>query len=119
MHSLKSVSLEDFLSQGYLMEINRCFLHPLGMALTYETYLDGTPSRLKVVATDDPAGFIFDEFTREDVDKHLRVEQEIADRVPLRKKELGYIVQPILRNEDETEGTEADSNRGPEAVCRD
>lgn len=83
--------LQEFIAGGYLAEVNRRFLHPLGLALGVE--LD----RLVVLdAREDDEGHIFaaelmDEVSR----KAALVASEEAIRFPARRARLGYITQPV------------------------
>ena len=60
MDEIKKMSVKEFREEGYLQELNRCFLHPLGLALEVITHEDGTESFGRVWDyRDDPEGVIF------------------------------------------------------------
>lgn len=42
METLNFIGVKEFREQGYLQELNRQFLHPLGLALSIEINSDGT-----------------------------------------------------------------------------
>lgn len=56
--SHKKISIEEFQKQGYLQELNRIFLHPLGLALSVIVEEDGVVSGWGPIYDfrDDPAG---------------------------------------------------------------
>jgi hypothetical protein len=57
---IKYMSVEEFREKGYLQEVNRCFLHPLGLALAVRQHEDG-PETLEGIwdCRDDPEGLFF------------------------------------------------------------
>jgi len=87
------INITEFRERGYLQEVNRRLLHPLGLALEIVQDEDGS-ERLGGVwdYRDDPEGMYFAEV---DVDKAMAIETEIKLRKPLRLKSMGYFVQPI------------------------
>jgi len=57
----KTMTVKEFREQGYLQELNRRFLHPLGLALEVVLHDDGTETFGEVWdSRDDPEGFMFD-----------------------------------------------------------
>lgn len=95
----KYMDLKEFRDRGYLMELNRQFLHPLGLALEMD---DGGETG-KVILTgirdsrDDPEGMIFSEdmIDIEDAFKASRIEDERRQKEWVRRKSLGYDIQPL------------------------
>ena len=100
--TIKRMGAKEFRELGYLQELNRCFLHPLGLAL--EVMIDeetGDEVFGKVWDyRDDPEGIVFnDEFT------HLNDKRAIAQRIAFernkksatRKELLGYTIQPFCK----------------------
>lgn len=88
---MKHLAIQEFRARGYLQELNRRFLHPLGLALEVVREDDGT-ERLGGVwdARADPEGIAFDDY---DSSKAAAVDAEIAARRPARVAALGYWVQ--------------------------
>jgi len=95
---MKRMSVEDFQRLGYLQEVNRQFLHPLGLALEVTTG-GGEPSRLSGIwdCRDEPDGLIFEESELGEAERTLanRIEEEGKVKATHRLASLGYIVQPI------------------------
>ena len=90
----KHLDIEEFVEFGYLHELNRQFLHPLGLALEI-TDDDGT-HRLSGVQDfrDDPEGIIFAPGTLDEA-KARRVALKQAERLPSRYNALGFFVQGV------------------------
>lgn len=90
--SKKYMSILEFWETGYLHEINRCFLHPLGLALEVTVDSEGNYSLSGVWdARDDLDGISFSQPVAQ---KAIRIQEERLIRAPARIKELGYYVQP-------------------------
>jgi|SRR5260370_5562871 len=87
----------EFQQRGYLQEVNRCFLHPLGLAMGVKLH-DDDPSKDEyqvLDARDDPEGFVFgDEVDLAPNAFAVQVEQEA--RAKARVAKLGFIVQPAV-----------------------
>jgi hypothetical protein len=118
---VKRMDVRQFREFGYLQELNRQFLHPLGLALEVVVErckcADGTieegPSGATYTVTcpnclgtqrverlggvwdyrDDPEGIIYSD--PPDAAKAERVAQTLAARDPARREKLGYVVQPV------------------------
>ncbi len=58
----KLISINEFRGQGFLQELNRQFLHPLGMALSINVDDDGTESIVGIwdYRDDDKGVFYYD-----------------------------------------------------------
>jgi len=95
LEKIKRINIKEFREFGFLQEINRLFLHPLGMAL--EVLIDDETGEEKL-------GGIWD--YREDLDRmrfnEIDVEMKMKiDKVKAfiekkhkeRQKSLGYIIQ--------------------------
>ena len=106
--TMKYMDIEEFMNLGYLHEVNRQFLHPLGMALVVgcdtaeDTGEQVGPWRITGIwdARDDPEGFIFVDETLEP-DKARRVQEEWDERANERQLRLGFVVQPIPADDPE------------------
>lgn len=94
--SVKRMDIKEFVDFGYLHELNRGFLHPLGLALEVNFDDDGNPTGFGGVwdRRDDVDGLIFAEDTL-DPEKAARVAAERERRRPAREAALGYWQQPI------------------------
>lgn len=94
MADIKLIPIAEFRKLGYLQEVNRRFLHPLGLAIEVEVEEDGT-ERLGGVwdYRDDPEGMLF---APDDIDaeKVAYVAHAWEAREPIREGILGYMVQP-------------------------
>jgi hypothetical protein len=89
---VKYLDPKVLVDDGYLQEANRLFFHPLGLALEMNKQ-DGT---IKVWDyRDDPEGLAFSEKVnlKPKADKITDIE---AQRYAIRKRALGYWVQPVL-----------------------
>lgn len=85
---------EEFVDEGYLQELNRQFLHPLGLAL--EVGIDEYGWHLRGIwdYRDDPEGInYFDGIL--DIDKADNVQREFDRHAAARLRGLGYIIQPV------------------------
>jgi len=82
-----------FVKLGLLHELNRQFLHPLGLALVFKT--DDETGECKYFGiqnnTDDLEGMLFSELNEEKMKAFNSFAQE---RYKARLEALGYIVQP-------------------------
>ncbi len=94
---VKYLNIKDFRENGYLQELNRRFLHPLGLALEIEINHDGTEI-LKGIwdYRKDQEGNVFINLTdKKSLEKFKKVEKEWKIKEKTRKKKLGFMIQPI------------------------
>ncbi len=91
MKEIKRISIVEFRKLGYLQEVNRQFLHPLGLALEVVIEEDGS-ERLGGIwdSREDPEGFLYDEF---DLEKAKSIENIQRARFVLREELLGFVIQ--------------------------
>lgn len=95
MSDAKRMSVKEFREEGYLQELNRRFLHPLGLALEVVINPDGTESFGEVWdERDDPEGIIYGPDTIE-AEKAQRIRRIESGRTTARLDALGYWVQPV------------------------
>lgn len=97
---VKRMSPKEFQELGFLQELNRCFLHPLGLALEILVSDDGEDAVFGDVwdYRDDPEGILFSEKTLaapEAKEKSERVRFLQESKTTERKVRLGWVVQPI------------------------
>jgi len=90
----RKMSPKEFRELGYLQELNRRFLHPLGLALECVLNEDGSESFGEVWdCREDPEGIVFEEDLI-DAEKAIRIRYEGLSRVAPRMIALGFFVQP-------------------------
>jgi hypothetical protein len=91
---IKKISAKEFREEGYLQELNRQFLHPLGLALEVIVNDDGTEVFGQVWdSRDDPEGIIFGDDLI-DRDKVQKIFDESVAKAASRKEALGFVIQP-------------------------
>ncbi len=90
-NKVKRIRIDEFRELGYLQEVNRQFLHPLGLALEVVIEEDGT-ERLGGIwdSREDPEGFLYDKF---DLEKAKNIESIQKARFVLREQLLGFVIQ--------------------------
>jgi len=96
---MKRVGINEFVEAGYLQELNRRLLHPLGMAL--EVVCDPSGKALRFGGIwdyrDDPEGLIFPEkdMGEKFLEKFSNVRGDWNKRGLVRRDRLGYMIQQI------------------------
>ncbi len=95
----KTISVAEFRELGYLQELNRLFLHPLGLALS-ATVIDGQEEETFGPIfdyRDDPGGIRYDKSVIDDKvrERAKRIEIERLEKTKTRLEEIGYIIQPL------------------------
>lgn len=92
---MKYINISEFREQGYLFELNRMFLHPLGLALEVVVEPDGTESLGGIWDyRDDPEGITYADETLAPP-KTQNIENIVAERYGPRTEALGYWIQPV------------------------
>lgn len=111
--NIKRIDIKEFREGGYLQEVNRRFLHPLGLALEIVQEDDGT-ERLGGVwdYRVDPEGMYFGP-PGDLAAKADKIESEWESRRAPRVRALGYMTQP--RDDDGTSGLASDPRRAGES----
>jgi len=95
MATIEYISISEFRELGYLQELNRQFLHPLGLALSVRIEDDGTEVLNGIWdCRCDPEGIRFVELDAEDSGRAQRIMQEQEKRAKARQEVLGYVIQP-------------------------
>ena len=99
MSEIKRIDIKEFREKGYLQELNRQFLHLLGMALEVVIDDDGTEKLGGIWDyRDDPEGMLYAEEVlkldrfKENVN---RVVSELSVKAQYRKNKYGYVIQEI------------------------
>lgn len=103
MSDIQYISVKEFREQGYLHEVNRRFLHPLGLALEVKLDTNGEERLGRIWGSrEDPEGIYYGADIL-DPAKATKIQSEWDQRVTRREEKLGYMVQPIPINETRTE----------------
>lgn len=90
----KKMSVQEFREFGYLQELNRRFLHVLGLALEVVVNEDGSETLGGIWdSRDDPEGLVYGPDTMES-EKTQRVAEELRKRKHIRAQKLGFVIQP-------------------------
>lgn len=109
MSGTKYLDLRVFQEGGFLLEANRQFFHPLGLALGIywdkddlenEKGIDpatAVPQGLVIYdSRDDPEGTAFYSLADEgDWEKHEKVAQQWDEKAAVRAERFGWVVQPM------------------------
>jgi len=91
----KYMDIKEFYNTGYVHEINRRVLHPLGLALEINEVEDTTLGNYYVITgiqdwREDPEGVSFSKLNTEKIE---RIHAEEMKRFPARVAALGYDIQ--------------------------
>lgn len=102
MSEIKKIDIKEFREKGYLQELNRNFLHPLGLALEIVIEEDGTEKLGGIWDyREDKEGMIYDIKNRSEENKEeFRrkkefVEDEFIKKAKDRRELLGFAIEPI------------------------
>ncbi len=87
-----TMDMQEFIDEGYLHEINRKFLHPLGLALALDP--DNMTNTCIIDARDDPEGMRFADDTLS-ADKAANIREVSEKLAGPREAALGYVIQPV------------------------
>lgn len=91
---IKRMSVQEFREQGYLQELNRRFLHPLGLSLDVVVDPTGTESFGPVWdGRENPEGMMFDPGTI-NFDHARRIHEEGEAKYDVRYARYGWYTQP-------------------------
>jgi hypothetical protein len=93
MSDIKHMDIKEFREMGLLAELNRVFLHPLGLALEVTIEEDGTEKLGGIWDyRDDPEGMLYSA-SHFPVDKIKKAQEFIKQKHEQRQKTLGFIYQ--------------------------
>lgn len=99
---IKRIDIKEFREKGYLQELNRRFLHPLGLALEVIIDNDGTEKLGGVWdCRDYPEGIYYDldhsDPTRREGVKNNKdfIDRELSERLDIRRTKLGFGIEPV------------------------
>jgi hypothetical protein len=102
MNDIKYINIKEFREKGYLQELNRNFLHPLGLALEITISDDGI-EKLNGIwdYRNEDEGIYYDiansnkQRIEEFKQKQKFIENEMKKRVQKRKELFGNFIEPI------------------------
>jgi len=97
---VKRIDIKEFRAKGYLQELNRRFLHPLGLAM--EVIIDGEDGSEKLGGVwdyrDDPEGIAYGDGLCANPNfkqKANNIQAELDSKRGTREKIFGWFIQPI------------------------
>lgn len=92
------IDLKTFVDEGYLQELNRQFLHPLGLALVVHEDSKGN-LQIKGISDyrDEPGGIVFVEGVL-NAAKAKNIEMLVQERIKERIREAGSWIQPVKKD---------------------
>lgn len=93
MSDLRYMNMRQFVDGGYLHEVNRLLLHPLGLALSLDVHGESATAQIWD-GRDDPEGWILGDDLLS-AEKAERVADEMFSRRGARRDLLGFVVQPV------------------------
>ncbi len=109
---IKKISVREFRDEGFLQELNRNFLHPLGLALEVVIDDDNKVTFGEVWDyRDDPEGLMY---SQGDIDSEFRrkaknVKTLAESKAQHRQSKLGWVIQPVsASNNDSAQPTQTD-----------
>jgi hypothetical protein len=113
MSKRRNMKAKEFREKGFLQELNRQFLHPMGLALQVVADENGEVIGFgDVTCTDDEEGMKFQDLSdRESHDKAAYVEKYQYERARKRSNALGYITQPLEIKKEEINIPEVDRSQ--------
>lgn len=92
--SFKTISVKEFRESGYLQELNRRFLHPLGLAMSVSIDDDDNETFGEIWdSREDPEGICF-RFQLNPAHAE-RVDSELESHSAARVAKFGSVIQPI------------------------
>jgi hypothetical protein len=98
---MDNISLKEFIDKGYFQELNRKFLHPLGLSLIIEINDKGEYILSHIKDYRESGGVFFnisdmsEEKKEEFRNKKINIEKELANMTKKRKKVLGFKIEEI------------------------
>lgn len=90
--------ISDLINEGYLQEVNRCFFHPLGLALavTCDEEHSDHGSMYVMDYRHDPEGMFFGDLTDSDsIRKANNVLSLRLQKAKEREESVGNVIQPV------------------------
>ena len=101
-NKIKRIDIKEFREKGYLQEVNRNFLHPLGLALEIVINDDGTEQLGGVWDYREDKEGIYYTISDADLERKTKfkekkdfIENEMTERCKQRKEILGFDIEPL------------------------
>jgi hypothetical protein len=101
-NKIKRIDIKEFREKGYLQEVNRNFLHPLGLALEIVINDDGTEKLGGIWDYREDQEGIYYDISNADLerkskfkDKRDFVDNQMKERCKQREEILGFDIEPI------------------------
>lgn len=92
------MTIQEFKDGGYLQELNRKFLHRLGLALSIKEHDDGSIEFGEIIDSRvNKEGIIFDDTisqSKQYFDNICKIDRELAEKDKSRFNSLGFCIQP-------------------------
>ena len=100
MSEIKRIDIKEFRKEGFLLEANRQFFHPLGLALeVIVNEEDGTETLGGVWDyRDDPEGILYDDDLLNSPDtreKNRKIRMLLHEKTTVRFRKFGFVTQPF------------------------
>ena len=93
----KIMDLNELIEVGYLQEANRQFFHPIGLELSIRFDNDENGELFIIDDRENLEGMKYPELSdKESFDKNANIINITRKRFPIRIRDLGYLVQPII-----------------------
>ncbi len=100
---IKKIDIKEFREKGYLQELNRRFLHPLGLALEVIVNDDGTEQLSGIWDFREDKEEIYYNIANSEIERKTKfqinknfVDNELKTRCEIRKQALGFDIEPII-----------------------
>lgn len=120
----KKMSIKEFRKAGYLQELNRQFLHPLGLALEVQQNEDGSESLGGIWdCREDKEGIHYDLHNPDNISnsrlqefnqKANFIAHQFAEKGFYRDQALGFFIEPIPRYQPLTDNPGTDFDQSEE-----
>ncbi len=97
MSEIKRMLIAEFRQIGLLQEINRRFLHPMGLALEVIIDKENNSEHFGGIwdYRDDPEGMHYGNFPeKQNIDNAKRCEKLLIEKQTIRMKRFGWHIQP-------------------------
>ncbi len=95
---MEYMSIEEFMEEGYLQEVNRLYFHIMGLALEVSPNTASPWGTFVLRVQDhrsDDEGVVFDDFSATEVEKAVKLKDEFFRRMAIRTaSSFGFGIQP-------------------------
>lgn len=101
--SIKKIDIKEFREGGYLQELNRRFLHPLGLALSISIDEETGEEKLDTIwdYREDEEGIMYDLKNSDEErisrfsENSKKIQKELNKKLSYRFEKFGYGIEPI------------------------